>query len=93
MYRLTKKRKNSTGIPNYELDTIARALLPAIQKFFEDEQTQKEFEEWQAERKIKLNNKKQKKEKEPHWDQWGCVNGEGLAVNPQTKTASPLQGF
>ena len=63
---MTKKRKNSTGIPNYELDTIARALLPAIQKFFEDEQTQKEFEEWQAERKIKLNNKKQKKEKEPH---------------------------
>jgi len=63
---LTKKRKNNTGIPDYELDSIARALLPAIQKLFEDEETKKEFEQWQAERQIKLNNKKQKKEKEPH---------------------------
>ena len=58
---MTKKRKNTTGISDYELDSIARALLSAIQKLFEDEQTQKEFEEWQEERKIKLNNKKQKK--------------------------------
>ena len=58
---MTKKRKNTSGIPDYELDSIARALLPAIQKLFEDEQTQKEFEQWQEERKIKLNNKKQKK--------------------------------
>ena len=63
---MTKKRKNTTGIPDYELDSIARALLPAIQKLFEDEQTQKDFDQWQAERKTKLNNKKQKKEKEPH---------------------------
>lgn len=61
---MTKKRKNTTGIPDYELDSIARALLPAIQKLFEDDQTKKEFEQWQEERKIKLNNKKQKKE--PH---------------------------
>ena len=58
---MTKKRKNTTGIPDYEIDSLARALLPAIQKLFEDEQTQKEFEEWQAERKTKLNNKQQKK--------------------------------
>ena len=63
---MTKKLKNTTGIPDYELDSIARALLPAIQNLFEDEQTKKEFEKWQEERKIKLNNKKQKKEKEPH---------------------------
>ena len=62
---MTKKLKNTTGIPDYELDSIARALLPAIQKLFEDEQTLKEFEQWQAERETKLNNKKHKKEKEP----------------------------
>ena len=58
---MTKKRKNTTGIPDYEIDSLARALLPAIQKLFEDEQTKKDFEEWQAERKTKLNNKQQKK--------------------------------
>ena len=62
---MTKKRKNTTGIPDYELDSIARALLPAIQKLFEDEQTQKEFEQWQEERKIKLNNKNKKQKKNP----------------------------
>ena len=63
---MTKKRKNTTGIPDYEIDSLARALLPAIQKLFENEQTKKDFEEWQAERKTKLNNKQQKKKKEPH---------------------------
>ncbi len=62
---MTKKRKNTTGIPDYELDSIARALLPAIQKLFEDEKTQKDFEQWQTERKTKLNNKSRKK-KNPH---------------------------
>lgn len=61
---MPRKRKNNTGIPDYEIDSLARALLPAIQKLFEDEKTQKEFEEWQAERQKsqlnkKLNNKKE----------------------------------
>lgn len=58
---MTKKRKNNTGIPDYELDSLARALLPAIQQLFEDEETKKEFEQWKAERrKEKLNNKNKK---------------------------------
>ena len=55
---MSRKRKNNTGIPDYEIDSLARALLPAIQKYFEDEEVQKEFEEWQAERqKLQLNKK------------------------------------
>ena len=55
---MKRKRKNTTGIPDYEIDSLARALLPAIQKLFDDEETKKEFEEWKAERRKKqLNNK------------------------------------
>lgn len=55
---MPRKRKNNTAIPDYEIDSLARALLPAIQKLFEDEKTQKEFEEWQAERQKSQLNKK-----------------------------------
>ncbi len=55
---MPRKRKNTTGIPDFEIDSLARALLPAIQKLFEDDKVKREFEEWQAERqKLKLNKK------------------------------------
>ena len=56
---MKRKRKNTTGIPDYEIDSLARALLPAIQQLFEDEETKKEFEEWKAERRKKQLNRKQ----------------------------------
>ena len=56
---MPRKKKNNTGIPDFEIDSLARALLPAIQQLFEDEETQKEFEDWQRERqKSQLNKKK-----------------------------------
>lgn len=56
---MPRKKKNNTGIPDYEIDSLARALLPAIQQLFENEETKKEFEEWQRERqKLQLNKKK-----------------------------------
>ena len=56
---MPRKKKNNTGIPDFEIDSLARALLPAIQQLFENEETQKEFEEWQRERqKLQLNKKK-----------------------------------
>lgn len=65
-YRLNgKEKKNTTGIPDYEIDSLARALLPAIQKLFESEEGQKEFKQWQAERqKRQLNNKNLKEKSE-----------------------------
>jgi len=38
-------------IPDRELELLARMLLPEIKKFFADEDIQKEFELWQAQRK------------------------------------------
>ena len=55
---MSKKQKNNTGIPDFELETLAHMLLPRIQEMFKDEQIQKEFENWKAERE----NKQEKKE-------------------------------
>ena len=37
-----------TGIPYHEVESLARALLPEIQAFFESEEGQREFAEWKA---------------------------------------------
>ena len=36
-----------------EIDSLARFLLPQIQKFFESEEGRKEFEEWKKKREMK----------------------------------------
>ena len=61
---MSRRKKNTTGIPDFEIDSLARALLPAIQAYFETEEGQKEFAAWQAERQqrklnTKLNNKEE----------------------------------
>ena len=43
-------------IPQYEIDALARAFLPAILEFYRSEEGQREFAEWKANRnKQKLN--------------------------------------
>ena len=46
------KKKNNTGIPDFDHESLARMLLPKIQEMFKDEQVLKEFEEWKAEREA-----------------------------------------
>lgn len=45
-----KKLVNHSGIPQHEIETIARILLPDILAFYESEEGQREFAEWQAAR-------------------------------------------
>ena len=52
---MAKKKDYGTGIPKHEIESLARCLLPEIQKFFESEEGKREFEEWKV---------KQQKEKE-----------------------------
>ena len=60
---MSRRKKNNPGIPDFEIDSLARALLPAIQAYFETEEGQKEFAAWQAERQQRqLNTKLNKKE-------------------------------
>ena len=56
MSRTKKESDYGTGIPKHEIEVLARILLPEIQKFFESEEGQREFEEWRAQQE----NSKQK---------------------------------
>ena len=48
MARKKKVNDYGTGIPNHEVEALARVLLPEIQAFFESEEGQREFAEWKA---------------------------------------------
>ena len=43
-----KKLVNNSGIPQHEIETIARILLPDILAYYESEEGQREFAEWKA---------------------------------------------
>ena len=45
-----KKLVNHSGIPQHEIETIARVLLPDILAYHESEEGQREFAEWKAQR-------------------------------------------
>ena len=47
-YRLTKKRKQpyDLDIPEYQLESLARVLLPIMQEYLASEEGQKDYEEW-----------------------------------------------
>ena len=55
---LTRKKKNKTDYPDFVIDSLARALLPAIQKYFETEKGKEEFEKWKKEQLNKNPSKK-----------------------------------
>ena len=44
-------------IPQRDIESLARCLLPQIQKYFESEEGQKEFTEWQAKQKERRKTK------------------------------------
>ena len=43
---IVKKKDYGTGIPQHDIEMLARCLLPKMQEFFESEEGKKEFEEW-----------------------------------------------
>ena len=52
---MSRRRKNDTGIPDYIIDSLARAMLPVIQEYLSTEEGQREFEQWRAQRNSQLN--------------------------------------
>ena len=61
---MSRRKKNNTGIPDFEIDSLARTLLPVMRAYLDSEEGQKEFKIWQAERQQRQLNKKLNKEKE-----------------------------
>ena len=54
---MAKRRKNITGLPEAELDSIARVLYSTIIEYCNSEKGKKDYAEWQ---KQQLNIKNQK---------------------------------
>ena len=54
---MAKKKDYGTGIPKHEIESLARCLLPEIQKFFESEEGKREFEEWKRQQSEKEHEK------------------------------------
>ena len=56
-----KKLVNHSGIPQHELENIARVLLPDILAFYESEEGQREFAAWKAQRDADATDNKAEK--------------------------------
>ena len=50
---MAKKKDYGIGIPQQEIEALARCLLPQIQKFYESEEGKREFEEWKKKQASK----------------------------------------
>ncbi len=50
-----QKTTKKSEIPKHELESLARVLLPEIQKYFESDEGKREFEEWKRQKKEKEN--------------------------------------
>lgn len=57
---MKKKKGNSMDIPDEQLESLARVLLPIIQEYLSSEQGEKDYAEWTAKKQL---NNKQKQEK------------------------------
>ena len=58
-----KKLINNPGIPQHEIEHIARCILPDILAYYESAEGQREFREWQAQRKVEQAEGKEGREK------------------------------
>ena len=43
---------DATEIPEYVFESLARSLLPVIQKYYESEDGKKVFADWKAKREV-----------------------------------------
>ena len=55
---MAKRRKNITGLPHSELDSIARVLYSSIIEYCNSEKGKKDYAEWQKQRQLNIKNQK-----------------------------------
>ena len=51
MPRKKKIPRNDLGIPEYEMESLARMLLPILKKYLDSEEGKRDWQQWQARRK------------------------------------------
>ena len=49
---MANSKDNNIGIPQHEIESIARCLFPAVQRFFESEEGKREFAEWKKKQTV-----------------------------------------
>lgn len=47
-----KKLINRTDIPQYQIEAVARCIMPDILAFYESEEGQREFAEWKQRQEV-----------------------------------------
>ena len=55
MPRKKKIPHNDLGIPEYEMESLARILLPIMQTYLASEEGKRDYAEWQARKKNGAN--------------------------------------
>ena len=55
---MARRRKNVTGLPDSELDSIARVLYSSIIAYCNSEKGKKDYAEWQKQRQLNIKNQK-----------------------------------
>ena len=51
MPRKKKIPRNDLGIPEYEMESLARMLLPILKKYIDSEEGKRDWQEWLARKK------------------------------------------
>lgn len=55
MPRRKKIPRNKLGIPEYQMESLARALLPIVKEYLASEQGKRDYAEWKANKDKKTN--------------------------------------
>jgi len=56
MPRKKKIPRNDLGIPEYEMESLARILLPVMQEYLASEEGKRDYAEWKARKKDSAQN-------------------------------------
>ena len=57
---MAKKKGNNMDIPDEQLESLARVLLPIMQEYLSSEQGKKDYAEWMAKKQLNNKNKQEK---------------------------------
>ena len=49
---MARENDHGTDIPKHEIESLARRILPEIQRFFENEQCRQELYEWKNKQQM-----------------------------------------
>ena len=55
MSRSRKIPKNDLGIPENQMQSLARILLPILREYLKSEEARNDYEEWKAQKEVSAN--------------------------------------